>query len=243
MNDVREPLTIPTHRFYFLGAALLVLAVLYPILSLGQLGLTIWTGTFWVVLLAAIHAASLRPRVRRVARILGGMALVAGVAGFLCYGLLEGSHAWVFTAVDALTLAFLAFATGSVLYEVLHSGRVSVDHLIGAAAAYVMLGVTFTYALLVLQSIVGTPVLLGEGEVCGRIEHVADVHLADYLYYSFVTLTTLGFGDLTPGTLGARVLTGVEAVTGQLFLTVLIARLIGMHVVYAVQRSTFDGGT
>ena len=82
--------------------------------------------------------------------------------------------------------------------------------------------------------------LLGEGDLCGRVEAIADARLADYLYYSFVTLTTLGFGDLTPATLGARVLTGVEAVSGQLFLAVLIARLIGMHVVHAVQR-TSDG--
>lgn len=229
------------HRFYFLGAALLVLAGLYPILGLGRLGLTVWTVTFWVVLLAAIHAASLGPRVRRVARGLGATALAAGVAGFLCYELLEGTHAWIFVTVDALTLLFLAFATGAVLFEVLRATRVSVDHLVGAAAAYVMLGVTFTYAFLVLKALVGGPVLLGEGELCGRLEAVADVDLADYLYYSFVTLTTLGFGDLTPGTLGARVLTGVEAVTGQLFLTVLIARLIGMHVVHAVQRAPNGG--
>ena len=230
------------HRFYFLGAALFVLAGLYPILGMGHLGLTIWTVTFWLVLLAAIHAASLGPRVRKVARALGATALAAGVAGFLCFELFEGTHGWVFVVVDALTLLFLLFATGAVLFEVLRVARVSVDHLVGAAAAYVMLGVTFTYAFLVLQAVAGAPVLLGEGELCGRLEAVADAQLADYLYYSFVTLTTLGFGDLTPGTLGARVLTGVEAVTGQLFLTVLIARLIGMHVVQAV-RPVPDGGT
>ena len=229
------------HRFYFLGAALFVLAGLYPILGMGHLGLTIWTVTFWIVLLAAIHAASLGPRVRKVARALGATALAAGVAGFLCFELLEGTHAWVFVVVDALTLLFLLFATGAVLFEVLRVARVSVDHLVGAAAAYVMLGVTFTYTFLVLQAVAGAPVLLGEGELCGRLEAVADAQLADYLYYSFVTLTTLGFGDLTPGTLGARVLTGVEAVAGQLFLTVLIARLIGMHVVQAV-RPVPDGG-
>ena len=234
-KDAQEP---HGHRFYFLGAALLVLAGLYPILGLGRVGLTVWTVTFWVVLLAAIHAASLGPRVRRVARALGAIALTAGIAGILCYELLEGTHVWVFVVVDALTLLFLVFATGAVLFEVVRAARVSVDHLVGAAAAYVMLGVTFTYAFLVLQALVGVPVLLGEGDLCGRLEAIADARLADYLYYSFVTLTTLGFGDLTPGTLGARVLTGVEAVSGQLFLAVLIARLIGMHVVHAVQRTS-----
>ena len=229
------------HRYSFLGAALLVLAGMYPILGLGRLGLAIWTATFWVVLLAAIHAVSLSPGVRMVARGLGAASLAAGVGGFLCYELLEGTHAWILVTVDALTLLFLAFATGAVLLEVLRSAHVSVDHLVGAASAYVMLGLTFTYAFLGLKALAGAPVLLGEGELCGRLEVVASPELADYLYYSFVTLTTLGFGDLTPGTLGARVLTGVEAVTGQLFLTVLIARLIGMHVVHAGQWSSKGG--
>ena len=240
-----SPLTSPSPpppRFYFLGAALPVLAGLYPVLGLGHLGLTIWTVTFWVVLLAAIHAASLGPKVRKVARALGATALVSGVAGFLCYELVEGTHGWVFVVVDAMTLLFLVFATGAVLVGVLRADRVSIDHLAGAAAAYGMLGLTFTYALRVLQALTGNPILVGEGELCGRLEAVADARLADYLYYSFVTLTTLGFGDLTPGTLGARALTGVEAVTGQLFLTVLIARLIGMHVVHAAQPRTLDGG-
>ena len=229
------------HRFHFLGAALVVLAGLYPILGFGRLGLMIWTVTFWIMLLAAIHAASLGPRVRKVARALGVTALAAGVAGLVCYELLEGAHGWIFVTVDALTLVFLVFATGAVLFEVLLAARINVDHLVGAASAYVMLGVTFTYTFLVLQALAGEPVLLGEGEICGRLEAVADARLADYLYYSFVTLTTLGFGDLTPGTLGARILTGVEAVTGQLFLTMLIARLIGMHIVHVV-RGLPDGG-
>lgn len=53
--------------------------------------------------------------------------------------------------------------------------------------------------------------------------------LADFLYYSFVTLTTLGFGDITPVTARARSLAVLEAVTGVLFVALLIARLVGMY--------------
>ena len=225
------------HRFHFLAIALLGLAGMYPILGFGRIGLAIWTVSFWIVILSAIRAASLGPRVRKAARVLGATALFAGIAGLGCFAFVEGTHSWVFVAIDALTLVFLAFATCAVLFEVLRTARVNVDHLVGAAVAYVMLGVTFTYAFLVLKVVGNAPVLVGEGDLCGQLGSVADAQLADYLYYSFVTLTTLGFGDLTPGTLGARVLTGIEAVTGQLFLTVLIARLIGMHVVHAVKNA------
>ena len=49
------------------------------------------------------------------------------------------------------------------------------------------------------------------------------------LYYSYVTLTTLGYGDVLPLTLTARIWSAAEAVTGVLYLAVLVARLVGMY--------------
>jgi hypothetical protein len=51
-----------------------------------------------------------------------------------------------------------------------------------------------------------------------------------FSYYSLVTLSTLGYGDITPLTPLARSLSAMEAVTGQLFIAVLLARLVGMHI-------------
>lgn len=51
------------------------------------------------------------------------------------------------------------------------------------------------------------------------------------LYFSFVTLTTLGYGDITPATHGTRALATLEALAGQVFITFLVARLVGLHVV------------
>jgi len=52
----------------------------------------------------------------------------------------------------------------------------------------------------------------------------------EYLYFSFVTLTTLGYGDIAPVTSAARVLSGFEAIVGQFYLTILVAALVGVHV-------------
>ncbi|MEE9226447.1 MAG: potassium channel family protein, partial [Acidobacteriota bacterium] len=51
-----------------------------------------------------------------------------------------------------------------------------------------------------------------------------------FVYYSFVTLSTLGYGDITPVTPPARAFSFLEAVTGQLYLAVLIAGLVGIHI-------------
>ena len=52
---------------------------------------------------------------------------------------------------------------------------------------------------------------------------------ADFIYYSFATLTTLGYGDITPATSHVRSLAILEAVTGTLYIAVLIARLVGLY--------------
>jgi hypothetical protein len=59
---------------------------------------------------------------------------------------------------------------------------------------------------------------------------------ANFIYYSFVTQTTLGYGDFTPITAPARSLSLLEAVFGQLYLAVLIARLVGLHITQSSEK-------
>jgi hypothetical protein len=56
------------------------------------------------------------------------------------------------------------------------------------------------------------------------------------VYFSYVTLTTLGYGDITPLSGAARTLAIVEATTGQIYLAVLVARLVGLHVAHSTMR-------
>ena len=63
-------------------------------------------------------------------------------------------------------------------------------------------------------------------------------HSVNPLYYSFVTLTTLGYGDISPASSMARMLAAIEAVVGQVYLTVLVARLVGLHIAQATNEKT-----
>ena len=60
----------------------------------------------------------------------------------------------------------------------------------------------------------------------------------DFMYYSFVTLTTLGYGDITPLTQTTRSLAILEAITGVFYTTVLVARLVGVYLVQFTRRQT-----
>ena len=66
-------------------------------------------------------------------------------------------------------------------------------------------------------------------------EHIKDNRIL-FLYYSFVTLTTLGYGDVTPVGGGVRMLAIFEALAGQLYLTLLVARLVGIHIAQSGSR-------
>ena len=68
-----------------------------------------------------------------------------------------------------------------------------------------------------------------EESLGGPPETVRD-SLPVFLYFSFVSLTTLGYGEIVPAHAWTRLLSSVEAVIGQLYLTILVARLVGLHI-------------
>jgi hypothetical protein len=72
--------------------------------------------------------------------------------------------------------------------------------------------------------------VISPGSFVGIVGESWSEQLNEFTYYSFVTLTTLGFGDITPVAPVARTLSYLEAVLGQMYLTVLVAALVGMHI-------------
>ena len=224
-------------RYYLLATAICALGITYPILGLGNIGLLIWTSIFWLVLLTAVRATCYPKLVKRTLMILGIIIVAIGIAGVFCYYYTGNTHVWVFPMVNSITCAFLIFLTGSVLYGILISPKISTSHLVGASTSYILIGVTYAYGYIVLHSITGQSLLKKEFITPEIKNSELASQVADYGYFSFSTLTTLGFGDLTPLTLASRVLASSEAITGQLFLTVLIARLVSLHVTNSKQSS------
>ena len=122
-------------------------------------------------------------------------------------------------------MSFFGYVTALVLTDVFRDSRaVSLDTICGALAAYLLIGVVwaFSYALL-------------EALLPGSIDGLRDEGFANgyqqYLGYSFVTLTTLGYGNVVPANAKAEALATVEAIVGQVYLTVLVARLVALNLV------------
>ena len=120
-----------------------------------------------------------------------------------------------------LPVGLLVTATLPVtLSRVISHRRVTHETVLGALCAYILVGLLFAFLYLAVSDIRSGPFFAQPGE------HVQ----SEFLYYSFVTLTTLGFGDLSPSVGLPQALTAIEALLGQIFLVTMVARLVTLWV-------------
>jgi hypothetical protein len=113
--------------------------------------------------------------------------------------------------------------------------KVTTDTIFGAICAYLLLGITWTMVFSLIE-ILHPGSFLGGELVTTAADEVLVASPGFFIYYSFVTLTTLGYGDITPMTPPARLLSSLEAVTGQLYIAILIARLVALHIVQSGRK-------
>jgi ion channel len=120
-----------------------------------------------------------------------------------------------------LPVVLLVTATLPVtLGRVIRHKRITHETVLGALCAYVLVGLLFAFLYLAVSDLRDGPFFAQPGA------HAQ----SEFLYYSFVTLTTLGFGDLSPTVGLPQALTAIEALFGQVFLVTLVARLVTLWV-------------
>jgi hypothetical protein len=147
-----------------------------------------------------------------------GVILVAGVAlgGAIINIPATGD---VSIGVAHIAAAIIALATPiAVLSRIVQHREVTAQTILGAVCVYLLLGMTFAYADLGVQDISG-PFFAQSGVYHGPA----------FVYYSFITLTTVGYGDLSPTTGLPRTMAVSEALVGQVFLVTLVARLVALY--------------
>jgi voltage-gated potassium channel len=144
----------------------------------------------------------------------------------------------VFVVVDILTAVFLLYTTITILNQIFSARRVTLDTIAGAVCAYLLIGLGWAFVYRVLfvtnpQSFLAAPGSVAPNSA-GDIR--ARLHLMRFVYYSFTTLTTTGFGDITPISGPSRGISILEAIAGQFFLAVLIARLVSLEIIHSTRR-------
>jgi len=200
---------------WFLGA-LVFMFVTAPFVEEMPNGNLIETVLLSVVLGAAVLAVGGRRRTLIVASVL--VAPVVGARWLHHFHLHDGTYVFHVSAF----LVFLAFVVFQFLRFILRSPRVNSEVLCAAVATYLLLGLLWAAAYTLVARLV-------PGSFAGVAAGGPPLHGFDALYFSLITLTTVGYGYIAPVSDPARMLAMMEAVTGTMYMAVLVARLVSLH--------------
>lgn len=216
-------------RYLLLSLALFTLLMAYPFWDRSALGIASFDLVFWGVILSSIYTISRRHWSFVVGILLAVPALTTDVAIYF----VQSQRLVLISCL--LDLAVLVFLTGVIVVHVVSRERVNLDKILGAISAYLLLGLVWALIYGALELAYPGSFQLGSQVANGSaLPHWGD--LDNFIYYSLVTLSTLGYGDIVAVTRAARAWSALEAILGQLYLAILLARLIGLQIIQARQE-------
>jgi len=143
-------------------------------------------------------------------------------------GFVHAAEARAITAV-----LFFLLLTVAILTHIARMRRIRFDTISGSMCAYLLIGLMWAHLYLLVQVVHlhQDPFGLWAGPAPPEMnDEFIRATLNTFVYFSFVTLTTLGYGDITPAIDVARGLCILEAITGQLYLAVMVSGLVGLHI-------------
>jgi Ion channel len=179
-----------------------------------------WARLFSIVLqgftlIAALTVSGVRRWLIHIVSLIFVLAVVAAV------GIIVGSGRLGDGGGAALGLLLAALAPAAIIVGVVRqtrrAGRITVRTMFGVLCVYLLVGTTLAYAYGIIDAL----------EDNGFFAQITDATQADFLYFSFSTLTTTGFGDLTAAEDLGRSLAITEALVGQIYLVTLVALIVG----------------
>ena len=201
-----------SERYFFLLALLLIDVCVIGLAGSGRWATFLYTPITAASLLLALRTSEARRRTMRIAWVAAVIAVVAS-AGVAITGSAHLNGYVYFMLFALLLMSPLAIAR-----RILISRQVTLRLLIAAICVYLMIGLLFTFVYLGVDGV--HPNFFAQG---------AQKDPSIYLYFSFITMTTVGFGDFTPGYSVPRVLVVFEAMLGQVFLVTAVARLVSLY--------------
>lgn len=134
---------------------------------------------------------------------------------------------WLTHVADTVSAAFTLLVLLLLLDYVVRAPRVTQNTLLAAICVYILVGVLFGFIFLLVYR--AQPHAFNLDPALGSPE-------TQLRYYSMITLTTVGFGDIVPKSAEARALSALEALVAQLYLAAIVARLVGIEVAHAARQ-------
>jgi len=211
-----------------LGALLLRIFILTPLAAAGVFGrfaplvLNLWLA---FTLLSGVLAIGWRRKAAQVVVLAAVLLFALRVLGFAGTGALG-------LVVDAVLTLFMLSALGlMVVWQIFREGPITRARVQGSIVIYLLLGLIWAEAYTLAAN-------LDSDAFAGNLSGAGNAMSARLTYFSFVTLTTVGYGDILPTSLVTRSLANFEGLLGTLFPAVLIARLVSMEIAARETKNT-----
>ena len=169
---------------------------------------------FFLVFLSAVYAVRQKKSVFIIALFL---VLLTEILALLSYLKDIPSLDMLSNILGGLLLAYTA---AIIVHHLFAEDKITGDMIMGAICVYFLMGLIWAFVFSTMEILQPGSFNMAQGQV-GQ---------SAFTYYSYVTLTTLGYGDITPISAPAKSLAILEAITGQLYIAVLIARMVGIHI-------------
>ncbi len=207
------------YKMFNFMLSILLLLILSAVLEGTEYGFIVVNTMSSIVFFLGVYAVG---RNRRTLLIL----IILGLPWFLSEWAFTKSSRTIFTS-----MLFFIFVTAAILEHILKTKEVTTDTLYGAVCVYLLLGIMWASIYGFLEYITPGAVFKDSG---GHINTKLSTN--ELIYYSYTTLATIGYGDITSVTPVGRILSVLEAVFGQLYIAFLVARLISIYTTNALRR-------
>lgn len=176
-----------------------------------------WSAVALVVATSATSVVALISSHARAVVVRGSILLAGLTIALTVVAAATDERTWLnFASLIQVTL--LAVAMGAVLRRVVLAPEVGFRTILGAISVYTVLGILFTFSYGAIDRI----------QAGAFFEGAADPRGSDFLFFSYTTLTTTGYGNLVPGGQPGRLISGLEMMIGQIFLVTLVAGLVSL---------------
>ncbi len=217
----------PSHlgRYFYLLVSMIVMLIAVPLVETWQGGLMILMSLVLVTMSLAIYAISGKRYYICIASILALPPLfLSMLALFGVFGFTRESPVFLYIAMPLFSLFWL-FITFLILRTFLSESIFTRDKICGAVCVFLLIGVSWATIYLNIQNLAPESFyLITPGEAA--IPHIT---VSQAIYFSFLTMATMGYGDIIPGNNLVRTVAYSQAVVGVLYIAVFIARVVSLY--------------
>jgi hypothetical protein len=216
------------NRYWLILVSELVLMFLITIMEKHHMLVVLFAVVMILLSLLTIEICFELKFLRAGSVISGAIAVISGLVWLVPWLSSQGAYGMLLLASCAFS-AFYSIAIIAIGKHVFMSTRATINTITGSICIYLLIGICFAFVYNVLSMSLGGRFFL-DGAPMHTEARLGMAGFKEFLYFSFSTLTTTGYGDIVPKDSLTRMTSYIEGILGSLYLAVVVAKLVGMYV-------------